>query len=98
MSVQLGVPESKILVTARYSGLAGRELMSIDGRRYLDEGRRARQDQIDVATTVEAQLIEDGLPEIVSSFLRPLYHLFDLFDPPPQMFSEEIRRLREGNF
>ena len=49
---------------------------------------------IDLAVTVNASSIEDGLAEIVHEFLQPLYHLFDLFEPPLNMTVEEIKRLR----
>lgn len=90
----LGVPRSDVIVAATYTGLAGRHLISLDGRRMIRDNWICAQDAVDLAMTVNADSIEDGLPEIVHGFLQPLYHSFDLFEPPPNMVAEEIRRLR----
>ena len=98
MCERLGVPNASVIVTAKYSGLSGRELISLDGRRVLSPGRKARQQEIDLALTVDGGSIEDRLPEIVAQFLGPLYNLFDLFDPPPTLFIEELRLMRRNRF
>jgi hypothetical protein len=98
MCGRLAIPDASVIVAARYSGLAGRELISLDRRRHVRSGKRAHQNEIDLALTVEVRSIEDRLPEIVAEFLRPLYSLFDLFEAPPNLFTEELRRMREGRF
>jgi hypothetical protein len=98
MCQRLGVPNASVIVTARYSGLAGRVLVSLDRRRWLFDDRRARQNEINLALTVEAASIEDSLPEIAAEFLLPLYHLFDLFEPGADLFSAELRRMRQHQF
>lgn len=91
---RLGVPGADVLVTARYSGLAQRRLVSLDGSRMKGMARRSAQNAIDLSVTVNAALIEDALPEIAREFLQPLYHLFDLFEPPAELFTDAIRGLR----
>lgn len=98
MCERLGVPNASVIVTGRYSGLAGRELISLGHRLVLSPGRKARQQEIDLALTVDGGSIEDRLPEIVAQFLGPLYNLFDLFDPPAALFIEELRRMRGNRF
>jgi hypothetical protein len=84
----------KFVVT--YEGLAGRQLVTLDGRRVLFEGKIARQDQVPLTTHVSAQSIGTNLPEIVQPLLEPLYALFDFFVLPAQMVTEELARMRSG--
>jgi hypothetical protein len=87
-----------IKFTAVYEGLAGRELVNLDGRRLLFEGKTARQDAITLSTHVSVQSISANLPEIVQPLLEPLYALFDFFAPSASMVSEEIGRMRSGQY
>jgi hypothetical protein len=79
-----------------FEGLAGRQLVTLDGRRVLFEGKVARQDQVTLTTHVNAQSIGSNLPEIVQPLLEPLYALFDFFVLPAQLVSEELARMRSG--
>ena len=83
---------------ARYSGLDGRRLMSIDPSRSLPHGRVARQRSISLSTHVETQTIDTNLPEIVHPLLIPLYALFDFFDLSMQLVVDELARMRSRNF
>jgi len=77
-----------------YAGLAGRELTSVSGRHLLFEGHVARQDTITLASVVEAASIEANLPEIVQPLLEPLYALFDFFQLPAAMVTNQIAEMR----
>lgn len=85
-----------IRFVARYEGLAGRELVSLNSNRMIFEGRVARQDEISLETHVEAQAIGSNLPEIVLPLLSPLYALFDFMELPPSLVTEELGRMRDG--
>ncbi|MCY4241938.1 MAG: hypothetical protein OXD36_09370 [Rhodobacter sp.] len=87
-----------IRFSATYEGLEGRSLVSIDGRRHVSEPRIARQNSITLTTRVGAAAIDPNLPEIVHSLLSPLYALFDFFELPSQLVTEEISRLRARNY
>lgn len=63
---------TSIRFMARYSGLDGRCLISVDPSRSLPHGQVARQHSISLVTHVEAQAIDANLPEIV----HPFWHLF----------------------
>ena len=80
----------------RYEGLAGRQLVSVDGRRILFDGRATRQDTITLETQVEIQAIGSNLPEVVHPLLAPLYALFDFFELPASLVTEELARMRGG--
>jgi len=86
-----------IKFTVTYEGLAGRKLVTLDGRRVLFEGRTAHQDQITLTTHVDAQSIGSNLPEIVQALLEPLYALFDFFVLPANLVTEELARMRLGS-
>ena len=79
-----------------YEGLTGRELVTLDGRRLIFEGKVAHQDTITLTTHVSAQAIGTNLPEIVHPLLEPLYALFDFFVLPANLVSEELARMRSG--
>jgi hypothetical protein len=81
-----------------YEGLAGRSLISINGNRDIWANRIARQNSITLSTHFAAQSLDQNLPEIVHPLLAPLYNLFDFFDLPMQMVSEELQRLRAGRY
>lgn len=85
-----------IKFSATYEGLAGRSLISIDGRRDVWDVMVAHQDSITLSTHIDAQAIDPNLPEIVHPLLSPLYALFDFFELPMQLVAEELARLR-GN-
>jgi hypothetical protein len=87
-----------VTFAVHYSGLAGRSLTSVDGSRLLFEGKAARQDSITLRSTVEVASIAPNLPEVVHPLLAPLYALFDFFDLPVALVTEELARMRRGNF
>ncbi|KZK79984.1 hypothetical protein PsAD13_04975 [Pseudovibrio sp. Ad13] len=87
-----------IRFSAIYSGLAGRALTSIEGRRLMRQRRVARQNTIELSTHIDANSIDPNLPEIVQPLLSPLYGLFDFFELPMQLVTEELSRMRSGNF
>jgi transcriptional regulator with XRE-family HTH domain len=87
-----------VTFAVHYHGLAGRSLTSVDGSRLLFDGRVARQNDIMLRTTVEAASIVPNLPEIVHPLLAPLYALFDFFDLPVTLVTEELAKMRRGNF
>lgn len=91
----LGVPNAHVVVAVRYSGLAGRRLVSLEGMRAMGAfERHSAQDIIDLSATVRAGTIEDRLPEIVHEMLQPFYHIFDSLELSLDVVVEEIRRLR----
>ena len=83
---------------AEYTGLRGRSLVSLNGRRHVREASVSRQDSIRLHTHVESQAIGTRLPEIVHSLLYPLYELFGFSELPMHLVVDELRRMREGNF
>lgn len=85
---------ASIQFVAVYEGLANRELVSVDRRRMMHDGRVAHQNTIRLTSHVEASAITPNLPEIVTPLLAPLYELFNFFQLPIQLVSEELARMR----
>jgi hypothetical protein len=81
-----------------YSGLAGRRLTSISGRRHVWDNRVAHQGEISLQTRVDAESITPNLPEIIRPLLAPLYALFDFTDLPMALVTEELAQMRGGQF
>lgn len=92
----VGRPDAEIVFSVKWSGLAGRSLTHVEGRRLIDESYVAQQDNLDRVMTVRADQIADRLPEILFEFLKPLYALFDFFQLPKSLVDEESQRLRRG--
>lgn len=83
---------------AQYTGLSGRQLTSLSNRRDIRDGRISRQDTIELITHVETASIEANLPEILHPMLIPLYSVFDFFQLPMFIVTEELDRLRSNRF
>ncbi|HEY2346390.1 MAG TPA: ATP-binding protein [Xanthomonadaceae bacterium] len=81
-----------------YTGLQGRELVHMERRRFVHEGRVARQDRFSTSLTVPSDQIADQLPELVHGLLRPLYALFDFFELPKSLVDDELMRMRSGRY
>jgi hypothetical protein len=71
----------QVLFRARWYGLRGRRLSSVDQLRAftMHDDRIARQDEFEVKTTLEMRQIADNLPEIIHPLLKPLYEQFHFF-------------------
>ncbi len=97
-AVAIGRPDADIVFSVKWSGLAGRSLTHVEGRRMVDEGYISKQDTLDRVMTVRAAQIADSLPEVLFEFLKPLYALFDFFQLTKSLVDEEAQRLRQGRF
>lgn len=93
------VAHTKIRFLGRYTGLAGRELLSWSKpllRLALDVRYRARTDSVDLAATITPSDIDERLDEVVEELLRPLYERFDGYRPPSELFAGQIADLRRN--
>ncbi|MDE0239693.1 MAG: hypothetical protein OXQ84_05760, partial [bacterium] len=83
---------------AVYMGLAGRSLVSIDSRRIVSRRWVSQQDSFTGLTHVDTRSIRSNLPEIVHPLLSPLYELFGFFELRIDLVTEELSRMRGGQF
>ena len=101
LSGMLGGNDAEILFRARWWGLNGRKLVSVGNpnRRMWGENYYCRQhDYITPDQRLASKSIGDGLPEIVTRMLAPLYELFDFFVLPPQLVAQELQNMRQNRF
>ncbi len=99
MARQFGAERARVVFIAEWTGLAGRRLAAfVNPNRLLEENYVARQDTYHASLEVQADQIEDTLPELVDRIVRPLYELFDFFTPPPTLVAEELARMRSHRF
>jgi hypothetical protein len=80
-----------VLLRARWYGLAGRQLSSLDPMQafFMREGYASRQKEFACATTVDVGQIADNPPEIIHPLLAPLYELFDFF----KLTMDDVRQI-----
>jgi hypothetical protein len=98
MAKQFGMLQAEVVLVAEWTGLRGRELTHLQGTRILSEGHVAYQDKYDTSLAIQADQISDVLPELVHRALHPLYELFDFFQLPMKLVTEELTRMRTNQF
>jgi hypothetical protein len=98
MARQLGAPQAKITIVAEWTGLNGRDLTHLSGTRLLFEGHLSHQDRYRTSLAVQADQIGDMLPELAHRVLHPLYELFDFFQLPMKLVTEELAQMRANQF
>jgi hypothetical protein len=98
MARELGDPSAKVTIIVEWTGLAGRTLIHLEGRRLMFEHYRAQQESFRSNLTVAADQISDALPELVRKLVTPLYELFDFCRLPEALPAEELTRMRAHRF
>jgi hypothetical protein len=98
MAAEFGDPAAQVTIRVEWTGLAGRVLTHLEGRRLLFDHHRAQQDTFRNGLVVQADRISDGLPELVGRLVMPLYELFDFFRLPVALPAEELTRMRANRF
>ena len=88
---------ASIRFVAEFTGLQGRSLGSLFGRRHAPDGA-SHQGSIPLRIHVESRMIASNLPEIVHTVLCPLYELFGFFKLPMQLVVDELGRMRDRRF
>ncbi len=94
----LGHIEREVIFKVAWTGLAGRQLKAWASKGRRDSGRRrtAHQDSVSSQIIVPAGTISPGLVEYVNDLTRPLYNLFDFYEPPKQIYIEELKKMQRG--
>jgi transcriptional regulator with XRE-family HTH domain len=92
-----GDSETTVHLTARYSGLEGRELISWAKpllRTVIDERHRARSGRVDLDILTDVEKIDTEIESVVSLFLDPLYERFDGYLISTDLVAHQIAELR----
>jgi hypothetical protein len=95
---EAGAAQAAVTVRCEWTGLRGRRLTSLNGRRMLFDDHMSRTNTYTTSITTLAERISAGLPEIVRELVHPLYALFDFFQPPEALYSEELGRMQRREF
>lgn len=98
-AIETGAAESMVTVRCEWTGLRGRSLTDLSGRRHLSSDRyTSKTDAYTAEVTTPVERISAALPEIVRELVQPLYALFDFFQPPATLYSEELGRMQRREF
>lgn len=87
-----------IAIRARFTGLEGRSLTSVTGRRLMFRDRTSQSDEITLETTASLNQLHDNMVEVLHGLLSPLYELFGFFELSERLVEEELARLTEGRY
>jgi hypothetical protein len=98
MATELGDPDAQVTIIVEWTGLAGRGLTHLEGRRIIFDRHHTQQDNFRSSLSVQANQISDGLAESVGKLVVPLYELFDFFRLPGGLPAEELARMRSNRF
>ena len=85
-------------VRTSWSGLEGRSIVSVSGRRWVHQKYIAKTDGFTKSVTVPVARIVPTLPEIVRELIGPMYALFGFFEPLPDIYAEELGRMQRRAF
>jgi transcriptional regulator with XRE-family HTH domain len=102
LAAELGVgPTDEIRFFARYTGLAGRRLLSWAKPLLAfplgpGDAPRARTDSVDLETITTREQIDHALEEVTGRLLQPLYERFDGFQAPAELVAGQIEELRRN--
>jgi hypothetical protein len=98
-ATEAGATESTATVRCEWTGMQGRSLTVLSGSRLLSSDRyMAKSDTYTATLTTPVERISAALPEIVRELVNPLYALFDFFQPPTTLYSEELGRMQRREF
>src|SRR6185437_13650007 len=89
--------QTGIHLTARYSGLEGRELISWAKpllRTVLDQRFRARSSRADLDVRTDVRAVRCDIEPVIQRFLEPLYERFDGYQPSSELIASQVAELK----
>jgi hypothetical protein len=94
LSELLGSARSPAKFEFTWTGLRGRRLVSVGNRRRdIYDEHICRQEQVTSGVAEVASDIPSHLPELVRKVTSDLYSAFGFFQPPDNIYAEELRRM-----
>ena len=88
----------EIAIQCRFTGLNGRRLDCITGRRFFSTPMLSSTDEVTLTSQATPQQARDNLTEILHPLLSPLYERFNFFRLPLNLVEEELAGLLRRNF
>jgi hypothetical protein len=96
---KLGGNDCNLICRGRWTGLAGRKLVSVGNQdRRLFGEYVCQQETYEATQTFTVSAAQDVLPEIVIAMLSGLYELFGFFRLPKSLVDQELATLRSRRF
>ena len=95
---EAGAADSTVSVRCNWTGLEGRRLTSLNSDRYLSGDYSSRSREFTATNTIPVQKISGALPEIVGDLVNPIYALFHFFQPPAEIYAEELGRMQRREY
>ena len=89
---------AEIAIHCRFTGLNGRRLTSITGKRFFPRGDISSTDEVALTCQATPQQVRDNLAEILHPLLLPLYERFNFFKLPFSLVEEELADLLSRSF
>ena len=86
------------LVHCRYSGLRGRTLVHLEGRRMILDTYRCADDEVTLTRQITRAQARDNLVEVLHRLLSPLYERFSFFELSERLVAEEVTRMTSNRF
>ena len=93
-AVEADTADSTVSVRCEWTGLNGRRLTVLNPRRHVYRDHTSHSDDYSTTITVPVERISGALPEIVRELVNPLYALFDFYQPPAEIYAEELGRMQ----
>ena len=87
-----------LAIRCRYTGLDGRKLVSITGRREVMIDHTSRSNGIVLEAQTTIQQVKDNLVEVLHQLLTPLYERFDFMQLPASLVDHELQNMLRGRF
>ena len=87
-----------IAIQCRFTGLNGRRLTCITGKRFFPGSDISSMDEITLTGQATPQQVRDNLVEILHPLLLPLYEHFSFFILPVSLVEEELAGLLDRSF
>ncbi|HET8862848.1 MAG TPA: hypothetical protein VFM94_06335, partial [Solirubrobacterales bacterium] len=82
----------------RWTDLEGRRLAALADRQWkMPPTPPAAEDEVISYLEVHPEQIRTGLADVVRELVDPLYARFDFFEPPSDIYEEELAEMRSGS-
>jgi len=85
-----------ITIICRYTGLGGRQLVSVTGNRPVFGDDVSQTDEIILDVQATPAQLQDNLAEVLHQLLTPLYERFSFFQLPITLVEDELAEMVKG--
>ena len=87
-----------VSIYLKFSGLNGRKLTSIDGRRWIRGDKVSGAPEVKNEWSGSVSQLQNNMVEVIHKLLKPLYEIFQFTQIPLDLVDKELSRLRKSSF